>query len=141
MPPAPRSGQRRRAGRRGLHYGLGLSFTKCAQLLGRLGINITVGAICQSAQATGTDLVPVHTEIVRRVNDADMVVMDETGWRVGGRSAWLWVATGHDAIADNVADGRGFTEACDLVDEDYDGTIVQDGWAPYRRYTHAAHQT
>jgi transposase len=124
-----------------LHYGLGLSFAKCARLLARLGIDVTAGALCQSAQTTGTDLVSVHDEIVRRVNDAPMVVMDETGWRVGGRSAWAWVATTPDATAYDVADGRGFEEATDLADADYDGVIVRDGWAPYRRYTHAEHQT
>lgn len=124
-----------------LHYGLGLSFAKCSTLLGRLGIDVTAGALCSAAQSTSTDLVPVQADIVKRVNDAAMVVMDETGWRVGGHSAWLWVATTTDATAYNVADGRGFAQACDLVDEGYDGVIVRDGWAPYRRYTSATHQT
>ncbi len=124
-----------------LHYGLGLSFAKCARLPGRLGIDVTPGALCQAAQTTGTDLVAVHAEIVRRVNVAPMVVMDETGWRVGGHSAWVWVATTEDATAYDVADGRGFEQACDLVDEDYDGVIVRDGWAPYRNYLAATHQT
>ena len=124
-----------------LHYGLGLSFAKCAALLARLGIDVTAGALCQAAQTTGTALVPVHAEIVRRINDSPAVVMDETGWRVGGHGAWLWVATCADATAYNVAEGRGFDQACDLVDGDYDGVIVRDGWAPYRRYTAAAHQT
>jgi transposase len=124
-----------------LHYALGLSFGKCSRLLQRLGVNVTAGALCSAAQSTGTDLVPVHAEIVRRVNDAPMVVMDETGWRVGGHGTWLWVATTPEATAYNVADGRGFEQACDLVDVDYDGVIVRDGWAPYRRYTHATHQT
>lgn len=124
-----------------LHYGLGLSFAKCARLLARLGIDVSAGALCQAAQRSGTDLVPVHAEIVRRVNDAPMVVADETGWRVGGRTAWLWVAATKDATAYNVAHGRGFEQATDLLFEDYDGVVVRDGWAPYRRYAEATHQT
>lgn len=124
-----------------LHYGLGLSFAKCARLLARLGVEVTPGALCQAAQATGGDLVPVHAEIVRRVNDAAVVVMDETGWRVGGEGAWLWVATTTQATAYNVADGRGFAEATDLIDSNYDGVIVRDGWAAYGCYTAATHQT
>lgn len=124
-----------------LHYGLGLSFAKCAQVLGRLGINVTAGAVCSAAQSTGSDLVSVHEEIVGRLNDAPMVVLDETGWRVGGHRQWLWIATNGDATAYDVAGGRGFDEACRLIDEGYDGTIVRDGWAPYRRYTAARHQT
>lgn len=124
-----------------LHYGLGLSFAKCARLLQRLGIDVTAGALCQAAQTTGTGLVPVHAEIVRRVNQAPSVVMDETGWRVGGYSAWVWVAATPEATAYNVADGRGFEEATALVEADYHGVVVRDGWAPYRRYTKATHQT
>jgi transposase len=124
-----------------LHYGLGLSFGKCAQLLARLGIEVTAGALSQAAQATGTDLVPVHNQLVEHARGAEMVVMDETGWRVGGNSAWLWVATNEAVTIYNVAHGRGFAQATDLIGEDYAGTIVRDGWAPYRRYTHATHQT
>jgi transposase len=134
-------GPRAKAWAAWLHYGLGLSFGKCTQLLARLGVNVTAGALCSAAQSTGTALVPVHTAITRRVNDAEMVVMDETGWRVDGASAWLWVATTVDATVYDVADGRGYEQACRLVDADYDGMIVRDGWAPYRRYTAASHQT
>jgi transposase len=134
-------GPRAKAWAAWLHYGLGLSFGKCSQLLARLGINVTAGALCSAAQSTGTALVPVHAEIVRHVNDAEMVVMDETGWRVGGHGAWLWVATSTDATGYHVAEGRGFEQACDLIGADYDGVIVRDGWAPYRRYTQASHQT
>jgi transposase len=124
-----------------LHYRLGLSFAKCSDVLGRLGIGVTRAALCSAAQSTGTALVPVQAEIVARINTSAVTVMDETGWRLNGKSAWLWVATTPEATAYNVADGRGFDEACDLVTSDYSGVIVRDGWAPYRSYTQATHQT
>ncbi|MGH8922032.1 MAG: IS66 family transposase, partial [Actinomycetes bacterium] len=124
-----------------LHYGLGLSFGKCSELLGRLGIGVTAGALCSGAQSTSTALVPVHGEIVRRVNASSVVTADETGWRVGGRSAWLWVVVAEGLTVYNVADGRGFDESCEVLFADYDGVIVRDGWAPYRRYTEATHQS
>ena len=76
-----------------LHYGLGLSFAKCSKLLARLGIDVTAGALCTAAQTTGTALVPVHADLVKRANRSASVTMDETGWRINGHSAWLWVAT------------------------------------------------
>jgi transposase len=124
-----------------LHYALGLSFAKTARLLGHLGVPVTAGAICSAAQSTGSDLVPIQKAIVERINHSSMVVMDETGWRVGGEGAWLWVAASNDATAYNVANGRGFDDATDLVDADYDGALVRDGWAVYRRYEQATHQT
>ena len=124
-----------------LHYGLGLSFGKCAVVLGRLGIDVTAGAICQSSQTMGTALVPVKDSIIERVNASPSVTMDETGWRVEGFSSWLWVAATEDATAYNVASGRGFDQACDLVADDYTGVIIRDGWGPYRRYSQATHQS
>jgi transposase len=124
-----------------LHYGLGLSFGKCAQLLGRLGIEVTAGAICSSSQSMGGALVPVKAGIIERINASPTVTMDETGWKVEAFSSWLWVATTDDATAYNVADGRGFEQATDLVDADYAGVIIRDGWGPYRRYETATHQS
>ena len=64
-----------------LHYGLGLSFAKCSQVLGRLGINVSPGAIASSSASTGTDLVLTHDAIKAHVASARAVVMDETGVR------------------------------------------------------------
>lgn len=124
-----------------LHYGLGLSFGKARQVLERLGVQVTAGALCSGAQSTGAALVPVQTDLVAHLNDSDVVVMDETGWRVGGESAWLWIATTPAVTVYDVANARGFDQATNLVEEDYSGVLVRDGWAPYRRYDKATHQT
>jgi transposase len=124
-----------------LHYGLGLSFVKSASLLARLGVNVSAGALCQAAQSTSTDLVPVQASIVAAVNNSAMIVPDETGWRVGGKGTWLWVAATRGATAYWVADGRGFEQACEVVSPEFSGVMVRDGWAPYRRFDNATHQT
>ncbi len=124
-----------------LHYGLGLSFVKCSQLLGRLGIGVTAGAICSSSASTGTDLVPTHNAILKHVGSAPAVTMDETGWRIGGEGAWLWVAATDDATIYDVAHDRDFDAATNLVPADYTGTVVRDGWVVYNSYNKATHQT
>ena len=111
---------------------------KSAGVDGRLGIVTAAGALCQAAERSAcTDLVPVHQELLRRANSSPVVVMDETGWRVGGKSAWLWEATNAELTLYWVAKGRGFDQACEVVEAGYAGTIVRDGWAPYRRYEKA----
>ena len=125
-----------------LHYSLGVPFAKISRLFAeRMGLTVTAGAICASAQSTSTALVPVHGEIRRRVNNSAVVAADETGWRIGGASAWVWVATTEEVTYYNVAHGRGFDQATEVIDEDFTGTIVRDGWAPYRQYDQATHQT
>ena len=124
-----------------LHYGMGLSFGRVAALMARWGVPVTAGAIGQASQTTGTALEPTTRAMKRALAAAGQVTMDETGWRISGRSAWLWVATSVTVTVFVVADGRGFEQACDLVAADYPGVVVRDGWGPYRQYTQARHQS
>ena len=69
------------------------------------------------------------------------VTLDETGWRIGGHPAWLHVAATADATVYGIFAGRGVDAAAALIGADYDGCLVRDGWAPYRRCEAAYHQT
>jgi transposase len=53
----------------------------------------------------------------------------------------VWIATTPDLTYYTVAHGRGFAQATDLVDADFDATLVHDGWAAYGGYQAATHQT
>jgi transposase len=124
-----------------LHYGMGLSFGRVAQLMARWAVPVTAGALCQTCQTTGAALEPTTAAIKASLAAAEQVTMDETGWKISGSSAWLWAATSTDMTLFMVADGRGFDEACLLVPADYHGVLVRDGWGPYHGYTNAIHQT
>jgi transposase len=40
-----------------------------------------------------------------------------------------------------ILSGRGFYEAACVLGPAFAGVLMHDGWAPYRRFTDAAHQT
>lgn len=65
---------------------------------------------------------------------------DETGWRVGGRGAWLHAAASKEARAYLIDPNRGREATDQLIGEHYGGNLVHDGWAPYDRYARATHQ-
>lgn len=54
-------------------------------------------------------------------------------------SLWVFVTTETTVYA--ILPGRGFEEAASLLSASFAGVLVHDGWAPYRRFTAAAHQT
>jgi transposase len=85
--------------------------------------------------------VPVQDSITQAVNGSEMIVPDETGWRVGGEGAWLWVASCRRATAYWVANGRGFEEAREVISPEFSGVMVRDGWVVYRRFEKATHQS
>jgi transposase len=74
------------------------------------------------------------------VSQADWVVPDETGWRVGGHPAWLHTLVGPEATAYVIDPTRSGDVAADILGLDYDGTMIHDGWSPYDRFHEATHQ-
>lgn len=70
-----------------------------------------------------------------------MVYPDETGWREGGHSAWLWVFTNGRETVYSIQPGRGYAEASEILGAGFAGVLVADGWAPYQKFDEATHQT
>ena len=125
-----------------LHYELGLSMAKTAAVLEEVcGISITRGGVAQALARLGERCAPTYGALLSSVRRGLMVVMDETGWRVGGVRVWLWVAAAELVTVYAIRPGRGFAEAAELIGADYAGLLVRDGWGPYRGFKKAVHQT
>jgi hypothetical protein len=60
---------------------------------------------------------------------------------MGGQKAWLWAFAGEDVTVYLIARGRGYEQACEILGQDFSGVLERDGWAPYRQFTAARHQT
>jgi len=67
--------------------------------------------------------------------------VDETGWRVGGQSQWLWVAESERVTVYRILPGRGSEQLKQILGADYDGWLVHDGLRCYSRLDKACHQT
>jgi hypothetical protein len=74
------------------------------------------------------------------VRHSPVVAPDETGWKVGGRLWWLWVFVTRDVTVYAIQPGRSYPQATVLGGR-YGGIVVRDGWAPYREFPQATHQT
>jgi transposase len=70
-----------------------------------------------------------------------VVSPDETGWKVGGELVWLWAFATPQLSVYAIQDGRGFDQAASVLGTDFAGTLIRDGWAPYRRFEEASHQS
>lgn len=118
----------------------GVSHGKTADFFSKvLRIPLTGGAVNQIVLRAGRKCRGQYREIVSVVRDAPTVYADETGWRIGGRSAWLHGFVGNRATAYVIARRRGHSVARGVL-RDYAGVLVHDGWAPYDRFRRAAHQ-
>jgi transposase len=121
--------------------GLGLSAGKVARLLGQLGVTVTAGGVTQAVARTARRATPTYTALVAGVRASPVVAPDETGWRVAGRRAWLWAFAGKGVVVYRIAAHRGYPDAVAVLGEGFAGVLERDGWAPYRKFTAAVHQS
>jgi transposase len=125
-----------------LNKQLGLSFAKIATLLRQLyGLTVTRSALVHAVHRTARQARPTYDALCAQVRGSPMVSPDETGWKVAGLLQWLWVFATPATTVYRIQPGRGFEEAAAVLGADFAGVLVRDGWAPYRQFTAAAHQT
>jgi transposase len=124
-----------------LNKELGLSPQKTAKALARFGIGVTAGGVVQAVARQARALEPTYQALIEGVRSSRAVAPDETGWRINGQKAWLWAFAGDQVTVYLIAGGRGYEHAARVLGEDFAGVLERDGWAPYRRFTNAKHQT
>jgi transposase len=124
-----------------LHTRMGLSHAKVASVFGTLfGIDLTRGASTQINLRAAARLEPDYQRILGEVRTAERLAADETGWRVGGRNAWLHVWVAGRATAYAVDERRSAAVLERVIGRDWGGVLSHDGFASYNRFTEALHQ-
>ena len=125
-----------------LHTHGGLPLAKVADLLQtRFGLQVTPGGLANLLHRAARDATRAYEALREQVRNAPVVTADETGWRVGARSHWLWAAVTPTTTIYAICAGRGFEDAQAVLGADFDGVLVRDGWVVYRRYINGEHQT
>ena len=123
-----------------LSKGLGLPAGKIARLLAHLGVAVTPGGVVRAVARAARRAQPTYAALIDGIQHRPVVAPGETGWRVGGRRAWLWAFVGQQVTVYRVAAHRGFDDAAVVLGAGFQGVLERDGWAPYRRFTAAVHQ-
>jgi transposase len=125
-----------------LNKDAGLSHGKIAGLLRTLwNITLTRGGSTQAMLRAAGRVGPQHQAVVDSMPREKRVSPDETGWRVGGKSAWLHAVAALSKVCYIIAPGRDIGPVQSVLGETYAGEMTHDGWAPYDRFLLAFHQT
>ena len=121
---------------------LGLSFELIAELFETLWkIRVTRGALSHALGRQSRAAAPTYEALRDAIRQSPVVSPDESGWRVAGRSAWVWVFVTEKITFYSIEFGRGFHQAAKVLGESFSGILVRDGWAAYRLFRNARHQT
>lgn len=125
-----------------LNKDAGLSHGKIQRLMKTLfGIELSRGGSVQAMLRAARRCQPVYQAIVRAMSRQEAITPDETGWRIGGRLAWLHVFVAAALTCYVIDRRRGVEVAEGVLGSDYAGGLTHDGWAPYDRFWRALHQS
>ena len=125
---AHRVGRRVMAAAHMLHYGVGIPVRRIPTVLRALtGVELSQSAITQDAlrRARGT-VGDAYQRLRESVSESAVVHTDDTGWRVGGESAFLMAFETDDATVYQVRGRHRNEEVREVVPADYAGVMVTD---------------
>ena len=123
-----------------LHYDIGVPVRKVPLLLQELtGVSLTQSAVTQDALRRAEGAVGVMYEGLRHtVREAPVVHTDDTGWRVGGHTAFLMGFDTDEATVYQIRLQHRNQEVRELIPHDYRGVLVSDRGKSYEAQELAA---
>jgi transposase len=92
---------------------------------------ISVGSVAHLQQEASAALAPTHAEAQTAEEQAAHAHVDETSWREGSRTPWLWVAVSAVATLFLLQYGRGKKQLRALLGEHIDGVVTSDRLSAY----------
>jgi len=96
-----------------------------------LGTELCLGTVSNIETRVSTALEEAVEEAQRFVAQQPVVHMDETGWKVRSKKAWLWTAVTSSVVVFAVRFSRGSKVVKEMLGELFQGILVSDRWSAY----------
>ena len=74
---------------------------------------------------------PTYGQLILSIREKEAVNVDETGWRISGKGAWLWVFTHTELTVYHVDPSRAHGVVQQILGEDFQGTLGCDCFLCY----------
>ena len=84
---------------------------------------------------------PTYGAMVSAVRRAAVAYPDETGWKIAGMLAWLWVFATARVTVYAIRRSRGSDVVEEVLGADFAGIPRRDGWLGYGPFAGWTHQT
>jgi transposase len=115
-----------------LKHHMGLSYCKCASVLLTLtGLVVASASLVRSGHRLRRLARPSYDRLIEAARRSAVQHVDETGWKIGGRSAWLWVFADAHATLYRIRKSRGHEVVVEVLGDDYQGVLVSDCFLAY----------
>jgi transposase len=115
-----------------LKHRLGVSYRKCSSVLLTLtGVVVASAALVRSGHRLRKLARPSYDRLVEAARESAVQHVDETGWKIGGRSAWLWVFADEHATLYRIRKSRAHEVVVEVLGEEFGGVLVSDCFLAY----------
>jgi hypothetical protein len=105
-----------------------------------LVLKVTPGGLIQMWHRLAELLTPWYKAIQQEALDSAVLNADETGWRVNGKTHWLWCFATETLSYFMIDRSRGSPALLKFFTEEYAGTLVSDFWGAYNALACALRQ-
>ncbi len=114
------------------HYGLGLTIDQVVDILGyQMQTKLTPGGLIDAWRRLAEVLEAWYEQIGEQAKKSSHLHADETGWRVGGQTQWLWCFTNDRNCYYMIDRSRGSPALQHFFTEEFEGVLITDFWSAY----------
>ena len=118
-----------------LHYGVGVSISQVQELLdGQFRTHLSAGGLVAAWGRLAVVLEPWYVEIAEQARASAALHADETGWRMNGRTWWLWCFANRATCYYLIDPSRGSPALETFFAEAFDGVLITDFWPAYNAF-------
>lgn len=117
-----------------LHYALGMTTRNiCTWLHTFCQFPVTPGGLVLQWQRLAEILKPVYDDLATEARGSAVLNIDESGWRILGRTAWLWCFTSAQLAYYVLTPSRAAPVVKQVLGEGFKGILITDFFAAYDR--------
>jgi len=125
-----------------LHYALGNTLSQIVEVFNfHLQMKVTGGGLAQMWQRLAGILAPWYEQIHQEALNSAVLHADESGWRVNGKTHWLWCFANESLSCFLIDRSRASPVLLKFFREEFGGTLVSDFWGAYNAVVCAQRQT
>ncbi len=115
-----------------LKHRLGIPYRKISDLFETaFGLEVTGSGLCQAEVRLAAKAEPIYGELVEAIRSCAAVNANETGWRIGVLSAWLWVFTSRTITVYTIDESRSHEVVVEILGKEFGGVLISDCFAAY----------
>jgi len=115
-----------------LKHGLGIPYRKVEHVLSKgFGLAVCPGGLARSGQRLTRQAKPTCEQMMLQLRESKVVNGDETGWKIDGEKAWLWVFTSEEVTVYVIDPTRAHEVAERVLGEEFEGVLGCDCFPAY----------